>query len=229
MFLGACLALAGCSGDTCSKQKCPTATFDLRALDDSTVTWTFSGSPSQTTTGFVAGQRAVGQCSFAYHKGLVFPARGDGGVESVAPGYFSINCNGEAGEFDLLGWDLGDPRDWSVETFAVAASSRAFGTDCISCSTTAGPIGKPCTVADLDNLKVSVVVETATGVAASYPKLVTDDFVRVFRIELDTATATPTMSTGEVCDYPVTEHVSLHLTQTAGDYVYDPQAPCICE
>lgn len=74
-----------------------------------------------------------------------------------------------------------------------------------------------------------MIVETARGSAAPYPQMVTDDFERTFRLELDTATATPTMSTGEACDFPVTEKVSLHLTQTAADYVYDPQAPCICE
>ena len=73
---------------------------------------------------------------------------------------------------------------------------------------------------------MTVTVETATGGPAPYPKMVTDDFVRTFRLDFDTATAT---SAGQPCDLPVTGKVSLHLTQTAADYVYDPDAPCLCE
>ena len=77
---------------------------------------------------------------------------------------------------------------------------------------------------------LTVVVENATGTAAPYPTLVTDDFVRTFRLEFDTSSVTPRMSgTGKACDFPVTEQVSLHLTQTAADYVYDPHAMCVCE
>ena len=75
---------------------------------------------------------------------------------------------------------------------------------------------------------VTVVVDTATGTAAPFPKLVTDDFVRTFRLEFDTSTVTPTTHEGGVCNYPVTGRVSLHLTQTAADYAYDPNARCIC-
>ena len=231
-FTLGCLFLASCSSsnEMCGKLGCPTATFNLHALDDSTVTWTFSDPPSQTATGFVSGQPADGQCSFTYHQGHVFPAHADGGVESLAPGYFSIACTGgEWEDFDLLGWDLGDPRYWSTGTFVRVTSKRDFGSDCLSCPQTAGTTGKPCTVVDFDDLQVNVVVETATGGAAPYPKMVTDDFVRIFRLDLDTSTATPKMSTGEACDYPVTLRISLHLTQSAADYVYDPQAPCICE
>jgi hypothetical protein len=75
---------------------------------------------------------------------------------------------------------------------------------------------------------ITVTVETATGGAAPYPKMVSDDFERTFRLELDTATATPTANQ-VACDFPVRTRVSLHLTQTAADYVYDPDAPCLCE
>ncbi len=86
-----------------------------------------------------------------------------------------------------------------------------------------------CSVAYWNGMTMTVMVETATGGAAPYPKLVTDDFERTFRLSFDSSTATPTMSDGLACDYPLTAQVSLHLTQTAADYVYDPNAPCICE
>jgi hypothetical protein len=230
--LAGALSLAGCSNsnEMCGKPACPTATFSLRALDDSSVTWTFSGASSQTATGFVTGQPSDGQCSFRYHQGHVFPARGDGGVDSVAPGYFSIDCRGgEWKDFDLLGWGFGDLRDWPTGTTTRTASRRDYGSDCLSCPPAAETTGNPCTVVDFEDLQVTVVVEAATGSAAPYPKLVTDDFVRTFRVEFDTSTATPLTSTGQACDYPVTLHVSLHFTQTAADYVYDPQAVCVCE
>ena len=46
---------------------------------------------------------------------------------------------------------------------------------------------------------------------------------------IDTSTATSTTSGGEPCDIPFVGQVSLHLTQTAADYVYDADARCICE
>ena len=217
------LVPAGCtSTSTCGKGPCPTATFNLRALDDSTVTWTFSQLPAQTSTGFVTGEPSVGQCRFDY-QGVVFQS----GVELAAPGPQALACNGESQQlFDYLGFDLGDPRAWSVGSFTLL--NRACPTECSSCNPAAGPTGKPCLNAVLDSVNVKVVVETAIGGAAPRPKLVTDDFVRTFRLELDTSAATARTSTGEVCDYPVTEKVSLHLTQTAADYVYDAEARCPC-
>lgn len=56
----------------------------------------------------------------------------------------------------------------------------------------------------------------------------TDDFVRTFRVELDTSGATARTPAGEICDFPVTEKASLHLTQTAADYVYNADDLCPC-
>ena len=74
-------------------------------------------------------------------------------------------------------------------------------------------------------MSVKVDVEVATGSAAPIPKLVTDDFVRTFRVEFDTSGATARTLQGEVCDFPVSEKASLHLTQTAADYTYDANPP----
>jgi len=219
---GACLALTGCSGSTCPKGPCPTATFDLRVLDDSTVSWTFFQSPEQTSMDFVTGTPSVGQCLFKY-QGVVFQS----GREITGPGFRTFACNGGDQQlFNYLGLDLGDPRDWSVGSFTLL--NKGGATECSSCNPVAGPAGKPCIRATLDSVSVKVVVETATGGTAPPPKMVTDDFVRTFRVEFDTSAATKREWTGEVCDYPVTEKVSLHLTQSAADYVYHSDAPCGC-
>jgi hypothetical protein len=198
------------------------ATFNVHALDDSTVTWTFWQSPAQTSTGFVSGEPSPGQCRFDY-QGVVY----ESGVEVAAPGNGALACIGENGVlFNYLGMDLGDPRGWSVGTFTL--QNRACATECSSCSPPAGPASKPCLYGTLDTVSVKVVVEIATGAAAPRPKLVTDDFVRTFRVEFDTSAATARTPAGEVCDFPVTEKASLHLTQTAADYVYDATALCPC-
>jgi hypothetical protein len=171
---------------------------------------------------FVTGSPSVGQCYFGY-QGVVFQS----GREIASAGPQALTCNGgDQQVFVFVGLDLGDPRDWSVGSFTLV--SKACATQCLDCAPAAGPAGKPCTGAVLDSMSVTVVVETATGGAAPRPKMVTDDFVRTFRLEFDTSAATKRMSTGEVCDYPVTEKVSLHLTQSAADYVYHSDAACPC-
>ena len=221
--LGACLALTGCTSQSyCGKGPCPIATFDLHALDDSTVSWTFLQSPVQTSTDFVTVEPSVGQCYFSY-QGVVFQS----GREITTAGPRSFACKGgDQLLFNYLGLDLGDPRDWSVGSFTLL--NRRVATECFSCIPAAGPAGKPCDHAVLDSMSVTVIVETATGGAAPPPKMVTDDFVRTFRVEFDTSGATARMWMGEVCDYPVTEKVSLHLTQSAADYVFHADAACPC-
>ena len=194
----------------------------MHALDDSAVTWTLAPSPAQTVTGLVTGVPAAGQCNFAY-EGVLY----ESGVEAAAAGLRTLACTGANGLlFNYLGLDLGDPRTWSVGTYNLR--NQACAIECTSCTSTAGTTGTPCSYGVLDSVNVTVVVETAVGVAAPLPKLVTDDFVRTFRVEFDTSAATARSWTGEVCDYPVTEKVSLHLTQTAADYFYDANALCPC-
>ena len=77
-------------------------------------------------------------------------------------------------------------------------------------------------------MPLTITVETATGRAAAYPTLVTDDFERTFRVDFDTTGVTPAIPRG-ACDPVISAQVSLHLTQAVNDYVYDANAPCICE
>jgi len=149
----------------------------------------------------------------------------DSGMTLAMRGGGTFACVGEGRQmFNYLGLDLGDPRDWSVGTFILQNTKCA--TECLSCAPAPAPAGNPCLYGTLDSVSVKVAVETAIGGAAPLPKLVTDDFVRTFRVEFDTSAATARTSLGEVCDFPVSEKASLHLTQTAADYRYDADALC---
>ena len=196
----------------------------MRALEDSTVTWTFTGSPSQTTTGLVSGYPPSGtDCTFIFHKGLI-TGRGDAGGENLIEGFSSLACSGGGmGVFDFVFSKLGDFRDWSMGSHTIVATKQNFGVDF------SGSSGTGCNVASFDGMVLTFTVETATGGSAPYPQLVTDDFVRTFRLDFDTSSVMPTDNRGGPCSFPVTAQVALHLTQTASDYIYDPKAMCICE
>jgi len=88
-----------------------------------------------------------------------------------------------------------------------------------------------CPVANLNGVVMTITVASATGGRAPYPKGVTDDFSRDLRVDFDTASVVPTTSwtPPAPCTAAVTVQASLHLVQTAADYVYDPNASCPCE
>jgi hypothetical protein len=215
----ACLVLAGCNG-TNEWGPCAMATFELHALEDSSATWTVGQSPAQTSTGVVPSYAAVGQCFFRY-QGVVY----ESSDEHARPGPCVFGCEaGHEQSFSYLGLDLGDPRGWSVRAYTWKSEGAAI--ECPSCALASGPAGNPCLHASLDSVSVKVEVETAIGGKAPVPKLVTDDFVRTFRVEFDTSGAAAREPYGDACDFPVTVKASLHLTQTAADYVFDADAPC---
>jgi hypothetical protein len=63
---------AGCSSSGGCGGKCPTASFDLRALDDSTVTWSVAGATAQTITGLVPYPPSAGSARSVTSKGEIF-------------------------------------------------------------------------------------------------------------------------------------------------------------
>jgi hypothetical protein len=220
------LLVAGCAPASCGTR--PLATYDLRPLDDSTVTWSFQGSPAQ-TLGVVPGPAADSGCAFQNEAGKVARAL-DGGADFVT-GYFALRCVGAgAGAFNFFVNSLGDFRSWSAGTFTILAARGSVGADYFPNTPQPGaaPAGACSPAAWFDDIALTVTVETATGEAAPYPTLVTDDFVRTFRLDFDTSTVQPTGNDGTACDLPVAARVSLHLTQTAADYAYDPNAPRDC-
>ena len=219
------LLAAGCSRQSCGGP-CPTATFDLRALGDSTVTWSVAGAPSQTTTGFITGNGnyppSGTDCWYHHYIGTIVGPVTDGGAERILPGYVDIHCaGGGQGPFEFIFWELADYRTWTAGTLHIRPSAGKF-------SAAYPSSGGGCTSADLDDMPLTITVETATGRAAAYPTLVTDDFERTFRVDFDTTGVTPANTRG-ACDPVISVQASLHLTQAVNDYVYDPNASCHCE
>jgi hypothetical protein len=179
------------------------------------------------TSGFVPRPPPDDRCSFNFNNGQIdHRPLSDGGADRFNEGYFDLVCGGGGhGQFDVVAAALGDPRSWSAGTFQLAAQPNTVGTDYQG---GASSIASGCTTANLAGLVLTITVETAVGGAAPFPKVVTDDYLRTFRVDFDTATATPTTSAGP-CDFAVTTRASLHFAQTAADYVLNPKALCLCE
>jgi hypothetical protein len=228
------LFAAGCSGRACPAVKCPRTTVAFRALNDSTVTWMLQGAAPQTTTGFIQGTPPAGACSFRNFPSFIFATPGaDAGDESLREGYLDIQCSGAGTSgLTLVVNKVGDARDWSAGTFTTTAPAGDLFLDYFSVRGGSQPMPAPghCDTAEVDGGPVIITVETATGTRAPLPKTVTDDFVRTFRFDFDTAAGAATISQdGIPCQLPITVQASLHLTQTAADYVHDEDFLCACE
>jgi hypothetical protein len=217
LAVAACVLQASCSVVPCNPPPCPYANIDMHALNDSTFDWTYRDLlATAQSTGFVAAPPSGYDCSFRFNPGSVQPP-GYTLPESFDPGSITLTCSGGLyGLFDIALSALGDIRDWPVGTFTLAPP---VGTVKI-----VGFFGATPT---LDGLAVTVTVEDAVGGSAPFPHLVTSDYVRTFRVDFDTASVAPKDANGRP-DATVTAKVSLHLSQTAADYVGDPNAFCGC-
>lgn len=224
-MLAAFAALAGCAAD-CPKAICPRNTVDWHALDDSSVTWAVRDSTPRTTTGFGSAPAGSPRCSLRVVRSSIFPTASGG--ETLQDGYLAVTCAGATGDkFVFLVNHIGDVRDWSIGMLTVTAPDLYAEYDPTSAPAVA-TTGE-CNVPDLSSVSAAVTVEIASGGALPSPKLVTDDFVRTFWFDFDISNGMLTDYDGVPCTFPVTANVSLHLTQTAADYVHDPNALCGCE
>jgi hypothetical protein len=76
---------------------------------------------------------------------------------------------------------------------------------------------------DFAGLKLAV--EEAVGGPADYPAIVTPDYRRVLRVELDRSVTLQTDG-GETCSVPAAKNISLRLVQTAADFAIT-QGECV--
>ena len=199
------------------------ASFDLRALDDSTVTCSVAGATAQTITGLVPYPPSAGECSFRYSKGWILAGSGVN-PDQVIRGFVNIQCASPGGGgFEMGIRDPSDFRSWQAGGSQMPAAKGSVIAD-------VGPSsGLGCNGLYFDGMELNVTVDTATGGPVPFPTVVTADFARTFRLDFDTSTVTPANSRGETCDVSISAQVSVHLTQTAADYVVSPDAPCHCE
>jgi len=218
------LFAAGCSSSRGVCGTCPNAVFDLHSLDDGAVTWSVAGAPPETAASLVPNPPSPGQCAVRYSKGEVidYPSANQ---EKVIGGVAYIQCASVGGGGFVIGVrDPGDLRSWQASSWQMAAAKGSVIAD-------VGPSsGLGCNGLYFDQMELTVTVETATGGAAPFPQVVTDDFARTFRLDFDTSTVTP-VKNGNPCDASVSlsAQVSVHLTQTAADYAVFPNASCGCE
>jgi hypothetical protein len=213
---------AGCARE-CPRRICPRNTVTWHALNDSSVTWAVGDSTPITATGF--GQAGAASCSYRVSPSYIWDTpNSDAGAETINDGYISITCHTMDGEsIDLSVNHIGDVRDWSVGTFtATMPGLTAYvpPTDATPNLCEAPP--------NLAAIPATVTVETASGGPLPLPKMVTDDFARTFWFDFDIPAGVYTDLNAVSCEFPATAHVSLHLTQTAADYVHDPNALCGC-
>ena len=199
------------------------ASFDLRALDDSTVTWSVAGATAQTITGLVPYPPSAGECSFRYSKGWILAGSGVN-PDQVIRGFVNIQCAGPGGG----GFEMGirDPSDFRAEAGG-SQMPAAKG----SVIADVGPSsGVGCNGLCSTEMELNVTVDTATGESGAIATVVTADFARTCRLDFDTSTVTPANGRGETCDVSFSAQVSVHLTQTAADYVVaSPDASCTAE
>lgn len=120
---------------------------------------------------------------------------------------------------------LGDPRTWAVGNVVLPNAFLGqryprYLWDSAGCQT-GTTIGGNAT-------GIRVVVAEAAGGIADFPLLVTPDYRRVFRIELDVANTLASNVSG-TCGVVATMTVSLRLTQTPDDFTVRNQPCAFCE
>lgn len=143
-------------------------------------------------------------------------------VNTIGP---SVRCATPTGYVYVSFEKLGDPRGWVLGARTLRGRESGLAIELSDCPAQ-GPC-LPCEAA-VDDATVTVVVEQAAGAAAPYPKMVTSDYRRTYRIEIDTGSRT-TQNGATACK-PLAIKASLQLEQTAADFVDNPQGQCTaCE
>ena len=193
---------------------CPRSTFTTQ-MTAGTLSVQLGSAPSATSLAVGQGGEPQAACVASGLDGEVFKNEF---VNTIGP---TVRCTTATGYVYVTFEKLGDPRAWPVGTRTLRGAESGLGIEVSDCPKS-GPCF-PCKAA-VDDVTVTVVVEEAAGAAAPYPKMVTSDYQRAYRIEIDTGTR----STGNgisTCS-SVSVRSSLHLEQTSARYVDDPHAEC---
>jgi len=163
------------------------------------------------------GASLVGEgqpCTFAWYPGEQYVPR-EGHV--VTDPFLTISCgSGDTHlEFTLTG--LGDPRTWP--------DTRTLPGPCLlrsGISVYGG--GASCDESSVCGTKVTITTETRAGTETTAPSLVTPDYARSFRIDIDATHPALTSCKAEAPSFSA--HV--WLTQTAADWK-SQDCPVMCE
>lgn len=218
-FLMSVLACTTSTGE-CPQTGCPSAGGNTRMLSGTITRATGASAPITQTVTTSSDSNAV--CTIS---GLQVQVFRDEFVNGTGP-MLSCSGGGVEGGFHQLGLTkLGDPREWTKGVRTLRGDEAGLYLEI--CEPGAG---RGCTLckAKTDDVTVTVTVEEASGGKAAYPTLVTPDYKRVWRVDLDVATRPTVPVSGGGCP-TVSSKVSLRFEQTAADWKYDPHGPCICE
>lgn len=215
-------ALAGCtsSPNNCSANGCPRATGNTRLLSGSVVRTIAGEAPRTLALVASPAPTTPDACSIS---GLGVEVFQNEFVNGTGP-ILACPTGSDRGFLDVLLTRLGDVREFALGTRTVAAGDLGIVAEiCVP----TGDRGCNLCKIGLEDTKATVTVEEATGGKAAYPKLVTSDYKRVFRVEVDTGVRSSS-SAGGACPTVATKLV-VRFEQTAADWRYDPNGPCLCE
>lgn len=148
---------------------------------------------------------------------LVSPVYQTEFVNGIGP---TVNCSADRASIWLNLHGLADSRTLVPGTHVIDPAVAKLNVD-VSQHVGSGP----CRM-ELTTGTVTVDVQAASGGAAPYPALVTNDYVRRFAVHVEALSAKEVFGTGCV---PASVTLDMTLEQTATDAVYDPTTPCICE
>ncbi len=216
-------ALPSCiySSGPCPTTGCPRATGHSRILSG-TLTRSIAGEPPRTLS--LLASPAPTNADVCSVSGLDVQVFQNEFVNGTGP---IVNCPIGAdttGFLDVLLTRLGDLRELAAGSRTLAAGDLGVLSEiCVP----AGDRGCTLSAIPLGDTKATVTVEEAVGGKAAYPKLVTADYKRVLRVEIDTGVRSSSSSAG--AGPSVATKLTLRLEQTAADWKYEPNAPCMCE
>jgi len=214
-ILGTAMAgLACCSKAPECGGTCPQATAKLELTGGTVIIGSVAGTESTLVMVPETEKRvASGTCVLTRSTSDVLP-------DNTVNGFLYLICN---------------PATYEMGTFIFAGSivdPRALRlSDTIQFATAWGS----CAAGDPNNLGTfaTLTVTEAVGGIAPYPTMVTPDYRRVYSVDLDTGPAD--CSNGSVpagcpiCSKVGRMQVHLALEQTAADFQYMENGPCMCE
>ena len=198
-----------------------------KKLESASVAWALDSIPLHSAAVFSTSP-PVGDCQLRVATGRLSNPASSAICQRDTTAIVSLNCavtNDPASQWSLEIGGLGDPRTWAVGNVVLPNAFLGqryprYLWDSAGCQT-GTTIGGNAT-------GIRVVVEEAAGGIADFPLLVTPDYRRVFRIELDVANTLASNVSG-TCGVVATMTVSLRLTQTPDDFTVRNQPCGYCE
>jgi hypothetical protein len=231
-------ALLGCSMGGAEPCNPPLGDFGVYGfkLESATVAWALDSIPLHSAA-VVSTNPAVGDCQLRVAAGrLASPSNSEFCQRDTNASVF-LDCAVTSGNptppmtidpaalwsTEISG--LGDPRTWATGNIVLPNAYLgewypSYLWDSAGCQTGKSIFGNA--------TGIRVVVEESAGGIADFPLLVTPDYRRVFRVELDVANTLAGNVSG-TCGVVATMTLLLRLTQTPDDFTVRNQPCALCK